>query len=335
MDGIRNHLMENALFLVWGPPSHARRSMVLARALGIANLHCVHATTRRGLWIAPIKYGYQTLATFWLLLRSAPELIFVQSPPSFAVWCVYLYCWMTGARYLVDAHSDALQSWYWTRPAWVRNLWARGAIATLVTNEHFQQTVEAWGGRAFILRDIPTEFEKDERYPVQGDFTVAVVNTFSRDEPIGQVVEAAAQLPDVQFYVTGKTERALPRLLETAPENVHFTGYLPDRSYYALLNTSHAVMCLTTRNHTMQRGACEALSLGKPIITSDWPLLRTYFHKGTVHVANTGSSIGAGVRSLMGAYDAYQIGIRDLQKQQQREWQQKIEALMSLIQNKM
>ena len=31
------------------------------------------------------------------------------------------------------------------------------------------------------------------------------------------------------------------------------------------------ILALTTHDHTMQRGACEAVSLGVPIITSDWP----------------------------------------------------------------
>lgn len=337
MGSIREELLQDAVFLVWGPPTHSRRSAVLQRELGVGTLQLVYSTTRRGMGIAPYKYGYQFIKTLWLLARIRPRLVFVQNPPSLAVVCVYLFSLFYGTRYVVDAHSDALQRWYWTRPAWLTRLWARAAITTLVTNEHFQRQIEAWGGHAFVLRDIPTRFDKQASYPVNGGFVnggfnVAVVNTFAADEPLDQVLEAASALPQVQFYVTGKKKAAVAPLLATAPDNVHFTDYLPDKAYYGLLNTSDAVMCLTTRNHTMQRGACEALSLGKPIITSDWPLLRDYFHRGTIHVDNTSRGIGQGVQTMMERYDDYQLQIRELQVKQQQEWAQKVQSLLGLIQ---
>jgi glycosyltransferase involved in cell wall biosynthesis len=208
---------------------------------------------------------------------------------------------------------------------------ARQAIATIVTNEYFQQLVERRGGRAFVLRDIPTSFDLNGTYPLNGGFNIAVVNSFAKDEPLDEVLAAAGDLADVNFYVTGKQELAPPSMLARAPANVRFTGFLPDATYYALLNGAHAVVCLTTRDHTMQRGACEALSLGRPIITSDWPLLKMYFHKGTIHVPNTGAGIRQGVLKMQGHHAMYQAEIKDLQIAQQREWREKIEALTRLI----
>lgn len=326
-------LTEKSLFLVWGPPSHGPRSQVFARELGIDELHFIYSTTRRGLLAAPIKYSYQAIKTLALLFRRRPEIVFVQSPPSFAVLFVYLYCALTNGRFIVDAHSDALQAPYWTRPQWLYRFLARQAVTTIVTNEHFQQMIQDWGGHAFILRDIPTSFPRAGSYPVQGTFNVTVVNTFASDEPLSEVFAAAAELDDVDFYVTGKKSRADAQILQQAPDNVHFTDFLPAESYYALLHQSQAVMCLTTRNHTMQRGACEALALGKPIITSDWPLLQQYFHNGTVHVDNTAVGIRAGVLEMKEAYGRYQTGIKQLQTAQQQEWHTKITLLNELIQS--
>lgn len=328
---IARHTAGSAAFVVWGPPSHGPRSRVLARELGIDALHYIHSSTRRGPASAPLRYAYQAVETLRVLLRDRPRLVFVQSPPGFAVLFVALYCRLAGARYLVDAHSAAMQLWFWNRPAWLYRLLARRALATIVTNQRFQRMIEGRGGRAFVLRDIPTRFERNGDYPLDGGFSVAVVNTFADDEPLGAILDAARELPDVRFYVTGKTKMAPPGLLERAPPNVRFTGFLPDGEYYSLLDGAHAVLCMTTRDHTMQRGACEALSLGKPIITSDWPLLRSYFRQGAAHVPNTSMGIRQGVLMVRGQLPRYQAEIAALRDARRQEWQANKRALLKLI----
>jgi glycosyltransferase involved in cell wall biosynthesis len=112
---------------------------------------------------------------------------------------------------------------------------------------------------------------------------------------------------------------------------VHLTGFVPDDVYYGLMDASDAVLCLTTRDHTMQRGACEALSMGVPIITSDTALLRTYFRMGTVHVRNDRDAIRAGVERMVAGHDRFSAEIRQLQKLQRVEWDQALAELVDLV----
>jgi glycosyltransferase involved in cell wall biosynthesis len=328
--GYPERLRRRSLFLVWGPPSHGPRSKVFARALGI-DVVFLHATRRRGLLIAPWKYGYQAVATVFALMRRRPQVVFVQSPPSFAVAVVWLYSALTGSRYVVDAHSDALDSPYWTRPAWLHRFLARRAAATIVTNRHFADRIRAGGGPALIIRDIPTAFPVADPPPLDDGFRIMVVNTFASDEPLGEIIAAAAEVPDVRFYITGDLSRPGVDLPVALPSNVHFTGYIPDGAFYGLMDASQAVMCLTTRDHTMQRGACEALSMGRPIITSDWPLLRSYFHKGTVHVAADATSIRRGVERLVEGHDRYREEILALREEQAREWEAARRGLLTAL----
>ncbi len=319
------------LFLVWGPPSHGPRSQVFARELGIRELHFLQVTARRGFLSALFKYPLLAARTLGLLLRKRPRLVFVQSPPGLAVLFVSLYCLLSGSRYIVDAHSAALLLPYWTHPRWFWALPARSALTTIVTNEHFAQMLANWNARALVLRDIPTTFPDGAPYPLNGSFNVTVVNTFSDDEPLEQVLQAAQGMEGVRFYITGKVSRANPDLVKGAPANVNFTDFLSTEQYYALMRGSHAVMCLTTRDHTMQRGACEALSLGRPIVTSHWPLLREYFHQGTVHVDNTSDGIRQGVHEMKTNYETYLRDIREMQVSQQAEWQKKVGELAALV----
>ena len=325
-----DHRSRDSLFLVWGPLSHGPRSRAFARELGI-EVRFVYSTRRRGLLSATYKYGHQALKTLWLLARRRPSVVFVQSPPSFAAMIVWLYCSLTNGHFVVDAHSAAMQSPYWTRPLWLYRHLARRAVTTIVTDEHYARTVRRWGGHALVVRDIPTSFPAGATYPVEGTFNVLVVNTFAPDEPLSEVMMAAQSLREVVLYVTGDASRMGRRLRPDSPTNIRFTGYLPDESYYALMAASDAVMCLTTRDHTMQRGACEALSLGKPIITSRWPLLEGYFSRGTVHVDNTANGIRDGVREMVRHHSRYKAEIEQLQIEQRHEWESVVTTLVSLL----
>jgi len=324
-------LPKSTLFLVWGPPSHGPRSQVFARELGIEELHFVRSLSGRGALYAPFKYFHQAVQTLVLLFRKQPRVVFVQSPPSLATLFVYIYCALTGSSYVVDAHSAAFAP-IWTYPAWLHRRLARRAVTTIVTNDHFQELIRRWGGQAFVLRDIPTSFSRAETYPVSGEFNVAVINSFAPDEPLDEVLKVAGGLEGIQFYATGRKKNADRDLLANAPANVHFTDFLPNEQYYALLGSCQAILCLTTRDHTMQRGACEALWMGKPIITSDWPLLQEYFYKGTVHVDNTPAGIEKGLLDMRGDYHRYVSEIQDLQASRRDEWQDKIGLLTELLQ---
>jgi hypothetical protein len=81
----------------------------------------------------------------------------------------------------------------------------------------------------------------------------------------------------------------------------------------------------------MQRGACEAVWLAKPIITSDWPVLRAHFHKGTVHVENTVGGIQTGIRQMRENLPQLEQEIVVLQQERQLEWNSKYQLLMQLI----
>lgn len=325
-------IAQKSLFLVWGPPSYGPRSKVFSSELGIEELHFIYLSTRRGLISALYKYPFQALKTFHLLFLKKPKIVFVQNPPSIAVFIVFLYCALTGNHYLVDAHSAAFQKPYWIRPQWVYKIIARKAVATIVTNEYFQDIIQEWGGNVFLLRDIPTTFERYRNYHLDDNFNIVVINTFSKDEPIYEVIQAAKDLPEVRFYITGKLDKQDPQIINSHHANIHFTDFLPDEEYYGLLDQAHAIICLTTRDNTMQRGACEALSMEKPIITSNWPLLQNYFHKGTVHVKNTKAGIRNGVNELIKDYSKYQSEIKQLRLERQHDWDESMNDLAALLQ---
>lgn len=321
---------DRAHFVVWGPPSHGPRSRVFARKLGIP-IAFIYSTRRRGLLVAPWKYMYQLVMTARLLIRARPDLVFVQSPPSFAAAVVALYTGLTGGSFVIDIHSDAMLTPHWQRPRWLHRLVRKRAIANIVTNETFRDEIERDGGTALIIRDIPTRFVVGPPPNLENGSHILVVNKFAPDEPVEAIRAAAELCPDVQFHMTGSLERAPQSLVDRLPPNLRLTDYLPDSDYYALMAASDAVMCLTTRDNTMQRGACEALSMGRPIITSEWPLLQSYFDQGTIHVRATPEDIAHGIRKAVERKKSLTEGIAELALRQETEWVEASNQLSTLL----
>jgi glycosyltransferase involved in cell wall biosynthesis len=244
---------------------------------------------------------------------------------------VYVYSLFSKAHFIIDAHTDALLASYWTWSLPLHRFLSRRALTTIVTNDYLQSVVASWNARSFVLTDVPLFLPRREQvYLDEAPFKVVMISSASPDEPTAEVLEAASRLPDVRFYITGDYD-ARRKLMREAPPNLRFTGRLPDREFYELLQVARAVICLTTEDNTLQSGASEALWLGKPIITSDWPLLRSYFDRGTIHVDNRAESIRQAVMTIRDNLSGFEAEILALQELRRHEWWQKVDDLIQII----
>ena len=117
--------------------------------------------------------------------------------------------------------------------------------------------------------------------PTNTNFSVAFISSFAYDEPLQELLEAASNLPDIRFYLTGDNSHIDKHLLTKISENVIMTGFLDYKTYLHLLRKVDVIMDLTTDHRTMLSGAHEAVALEQPLITSAWNPLRRYFRKGS------------------------------------------------------
>jgi glycosyltransferase involved in cell wall biosynthesis len=158
------------------------------------------------------------------------------------------------------------------------------SILTIVTNAYHKEIVEEWGARVEILGSLIVPDGNSARKTMDDHQTIVVISTFAEDEPIQEIFEAVVRFPSVVFYMTGDFRIADYWLKKEKPANVRFTGFLDKEEYISLVKSVDGAMVLVTTDHTMQRGAYEAMSWGTPIITSDWPILRGTFPRGAVFV---------------------------------------------------
>ena len=313
--------------VAWAP--YSRRSEAFAKELG-GPFYGIHYLRFQEPLYAPFKYIPQAIRTLFVLFRERPRAVHVFNPPFGCGQMVDLYARLTGAPFVLDHHSAAfLRIWSWARP--IQKYLARRAAMNIVTNRHWEKIVQSWGGETIIIVGPVPDLPPGRTVVFEPGFHVACISIFSIDEPLEAVVGAASLLPEIRFYITGDSRRASQRFLESLPPNVSCTGFLPEDQYVGLLRAADAIMCLTTRDHTLQLGGIEAVAVGKPLLTSDWPFLREVFSGGTVFVPNTVEGIKDGLLELQARYQGLREGMKSLRHKMDREWKTSLARLQQIV----
>jgi len=316
------------LFLSWS--SYHRRSELLAQHFG-AKIFYVSYGKRGKLLDILLKYPIQSLQTWSILKKENPLVIFVQNPPIFCALVAYLYGKLFGSEYIIDSHTGAFLDLKWRGFLGLHRWLSRRALTTIVHNNSQEEFMKAWKCPYCVIGYTPGNYPEGEPFPFQRQFNIAVISTYGDDEPLELIFEAARCVPDVDFYITGDDRQITPSLRKNKPENCYLTGYLSYSLYIGLLRHADSIMDLTTRDHTLLMGGFEAVSLGTPLITSDWPVLKEYFSLGTVHTSNTVEGLCESVHYVKSNHASLKQGMLRAQEMLQNEWEQKYNELYSVI----
>lgn len=315
------------VFIDWS--AHCSRSENFSRRVGMKFLrrHKKHTGPASLL----TKYAYQFGATTLDLVRERPEVVWCMSPSTFTVLPVWAYCKVTGAKFGIDAHTGAFEGTPWAKIRALQFFFSREAKVTAVTNGYLKGLVEGNHGQTLLVPDVPTELEAPSRRDFGPGFHAVYVASFSADEPIDVVIEAARLAPEVTIWVTGKPKGKALELLAAAPPNLKLLGFLSREEYLAALAGANAVVALTTRDHTMQRAAYEAIYLGTPVIVSDWPILRENFAEGGLVVENTGLALASAFQAAAGRPEELRSNAEKLRQKKLSRWRENYERIIELL----
>jgi hypothetical protein len=178
-----------------------------------------------------------------------------------------------------------------------------------------------------IVLEVKIPFSSSA-YISNPDLKIIVICGYGDDEPIKEVLNTAQLLPDVSFYLTGKSSKLKNTSIN---KNVQLTGYLRDKDYEDLLRTADIILVLTTRPETVLCGAYETVGLEKPLITSDTPTLRKYFNKGTVFTKNDARSIVEAVNITRQNLNKLHNEMIKLRKEKALIWEQQFEPVIKIL----
>ena len=246
---------------------------------------------------------------------------------------------MSKPKILIDVHTGAISK-PWSKN-FSRLIMKRASLNIVINKEQQNYLIQNYQIRPIVLEDPIPDFtdilssaKKQEGYKMEQKaiFNVAVISSFAYDEPLQAVFDAASQLPDVYFYVTGDKKNADKNVLIKKPDNVIFTGFLDYNTYVDLLQKVDVIMDLTTENTSIVAGAYEAVALEQPLITSNWIPLRRYFNKGTIYINNSSDEIRNAIMVAMTKKEELSKEMHQLKIERTKEWKEKISNFYYLFQ---
>jgi len=282
------------LFLAWG--AVGGRSTEIAGALG-GQAVCLFppgASPRPGVLM---RYARSSVETVRILRSMRPAALIVTNPPVIPGLIGLGWSRITGRRIALDSHPGAfgaMEDQASARLLPVHRWLARRVDVSLVAAPVWQEEVEAWGGRAMVLHEAPA-WDPPAPAVLHDPFRILYVGTFAGDEPAREVCDAARLLPDCRLLVTGDPAEAPDGLIGSAPENVRFVGFLDTPAYREEIARADLVVTLTTEPGSVMRAAYEAVYAGRPLVISDWPILRELFPTA-IHVRNDAEGLAHGIR---------------------------------------
>ncbi len=317
------------VFLAWS--SVAGRSHEIAAALG-GEARCFYGVGLARRQPALIRYLVNSLRTVAYLVARRPRALIVTNPPVFAALVAYPYARLARAPLLLDSHPDAFRSdGPHARFLGIHSWLARRARATLVTTDDLVSRVEAWGGVGLVVHEPPPDREAMPGARLSARPRVLVLGTLSSDEPVLELLEAARRSPEFEFKLTGDTRRCEAALIESAPANVEFLGFLNGRDYSAALQGADIAVVLTTwLRWAVPRSAYDAVYARRPLVVSDSEVLREVFPLA-IPVRNDPPAIAAGIREAVVRHEELTRGSTQALHLQQMRWEAQLERLRMLI----
>ncbi|OZD58430.1 hypothetical protein CH263_24535 [Rhodococcus sp. 06-1059B-a] len=315
MDDVR----ESGVFISW--INYHGRSQGLGDALGY-KVEFVGSHKNNAI----LRYVVSAARTIRILRRSRPAVVAIMMPPLPLLIAIRIVALHVPVVILADLHSGVFldPKWRWALPLTLKLL--RKIDIALVTNPELRQICES--------RDVDTKVVHDPLPPgacrvglnhdEPHDNLIVVPLSYANDEPIEEILAAAALTTNFNWTLTGT---APDEVRQNAPANVSFTGYLENEQYEHLLHSASVIVALTNRPHTMQRAAYEALAMATPLVTSNFAELRAYFGEAASYTSIDAASIALAVTA---AHEDRTVGIERLRVKFSEKTMEEAQTLVDL-----
>ncbi len=313
------------IFIEWA--EYGSRAASLAHAFGAKTFFIGKVNKHKNVLISFSTYPAKIIKNYKIIKENRPAIVYITNTTWIIAFVNLLFSKIFKHKLILDSHSCAFDHELIKYPLFLSKYFATKANLSIVTNLSHYNLLKNHGAETLIISDIPFEDKLaiTEKIKMSEKFNICYVCTFATDEPYIEVFEAAKMNNNIKIYVTGNYNK-----VNINPENyshITFTGFCSNEKYKLYINSADALMTLTTRENTMQRAGSEAISVGKPLITSDTKMLRNYFTEGTIFVKNTRKEINKGFDKMILKFEELKKGINILKEKRKKSFSETLEVL--------
>lgn len=273
-------------------------------------------------------YLLLALITLHKLFSNKYQIIFVQIPPIQSAVVALFYMQLTKAKIIFDTHSIIFfpQRFHQKLYLQLYRYLIKYPTLNIVHNQKILNYHYLKKSKTVMLEDkLP--FNLCPKSAINHKKKIGIICSYHQDEPINEIFKAAESLPEYNFYFTGKSEK-IPKPIAA---NINFTGYLSDDDYEKFLAGVDLIIVLTKRPDTVLCGAYEAVSIGRPLITSNTDALRLHFYKGTIHTTNNYQAIINAIKTAFTNYQQLSAEIIELRRLKEIDWQKQFEVVNNYL----
>ncbi len=317
------------IFLSW---SYSRRSEDIAALEGIEYFYFPIRQKIRFL-----QFPLLFIKTVFFLIRRRPKVIFIQHPPIHAIFPVFMYSLLYGAQYIIDSHitpgTTIIEKPHHNLYIILHRFYSYFATVTLFHSKAILERVRKWKCNCMVLENPVRELKLESHFSVQKRPAVGMVSSFSSDEHILDVVKAAGEMRNVSFYITGDKEKAPREILNSASDNIQFTGFIKGKEYYEFLKAMDFIIVLTDREESALLGAYETISAETPLILSKTNTMMYYFPLGAVFVRNISVEIKEGIERALKEKGKLVKEIKELKVQKLRRQNENFSQIERFVEN--
>lgn len=327
--------IKKSIFIVW--KQYQRRVEVMAPYLETEYFYFYHSWEMKSKFLKALSYIPKTINTLRCLFKNRPTLVFLQFPPAPALYSVALYAWLTGAGYVSDCHFG-LANAQWLRWPFVKKLLTKGQV--VVHNEHLvKQVEESVGITPFVVRDGIAKKQAEDRgknnlldtLGLSPKTYVIFPCSFSADEPLEEVFEAARSLPAIPFVMTWHAEKLARRMQKTLPTNALLTGFLKVGDFNQLFANAGVALVLTKHEAVQLSGMQEAMAFEIPAVVTDLKTTRFLYKDSPVYVKNDSESIAQGITHAFQNRSKFEEKIKKLRIESEKEFCDQVANLKSSL----
>lgn len=255
------------------------------------------------------RYIALSLKTILFIINQKPDVIFFQNPSIvLSLICVFLKALKKDIRIIGDFHNCALED---GKLKTLNTYIARKCDLVIITNRFLVKRLEEMGGRPYVFPDpLPTLSESSTPYKNFNEKSyILFISSWAEDEPIENACRAFFKfrelVPNYSLIVTGKvkTERLTESPEKYSKNGILFAGFIPEDDYNWLVANALFSIDLTWRSDCMVCGAYESLAVQTPILISDNPPMKEYFHDSAIYTDNSIADIGKKMFDLYNSID--------------------------------